>query len=634
MRITPAEHPRSTKKYFYRHPVFSLFWLLFLISFGMTSVWGTEGTGKKGKVAETLRCKGDYFLFSDDHDYLYGGGNIVLKIGDREVKGDAIYMDTQSLTGIIYGDVRSLKKTADKKIIEEKFDALFFKGMPPLWLGITYKDEIRFEGEQGLKNFYLNFRKMTPEELKNSSLYFEFREFRVDKNRKIRAKIVVPYMMGLPTVPLKKFTVNRGEWEEKTMLAFNHINYTGVDGLSLSFLLRMREKWTKGDYDIKLYERKLFKLDDVERGILFSGKSGILVNKKEFLDYTVLLNSGEKSFNLRLNHRKDFKYFSYSLSQTVSGREEQPTFFEFASGITINRLKVLVPGFYFTHDWKDSYTYKVSTPINVWKKLNLNVGWLRKIIKGDYRSDTSEFTSSLNFDSKIFGLSSNYNYSRNLLEEYVRKNFTVNLRLKPLKFLEDNVVFDISSYYMFSALPYGDQTQNRNSEGLNISVYSVGVSMPLGFELVPSFTFNHLWDDLQENFTDFNYSVSLVKPMGKFSASLAYALASRYRAADFWIEGNNRQNMTLNFEYKDKEAHALLLRFYFNNELALENISFTGKITLPFDLTLSSFVLYYNEERTFRTVEVFLEKSFKNKIRIQGGYSLALKRFFVKFLTM
>lgn len=295
---------------------------------------------------------------------------------------------------------------------------------------------------------------------------------------------------------------------------------------------------------------------------------------------------------------------------------------------------ILAPTFSFTHNLVKSWSYGVSTPLNVWKKLSLNLGWQRKNINETYRSDTSNLNASLGFTSSLFSLSSNYNFSKNLLEATVKKNFSVNLRLMPLQFLEDNIAVDISSTYMFSSLPYGDQTQSRISPTLNIAVKSAGVSMPLGLELVPSFTFNHLWDNREENFTDFQYALALRKRMGIFSTSLAYSLASRYRSKNFWIEGNSRKNMNFDLELKNKEDYAFLLRFYYNNQLALETISFTGQMSLPFDLSFSSFLLYYEKEKKFRTVEVFIEKIFKNKIRIQGGYSLALKRFFIKFLTM
>lgn len=583
---------------------------------------------------ETLDFKGDYFLFSDDKNYVFGGGNILLKAGNMSLQADVLYMNVTDFTGVLYGAVRVTTDEGKKEKKEEQCDAVFFKGLPPQWLMISFGQEMSAKGEQTLKPLYLKFEKKTPETLKNSSLYFEFREFRIDKNKKIRAKIVIPYMMGLPTVPLKQFTVNRGEWAEKTMLAFNNINYSGLDGLSLAFLLRMRQKWIKGDYDIKLYERELLKMDGVKRGVLFSGKNMFFIKQKPFLDAAALLNSGDRSFNLRLNYRKDFSIFSCALSQNISGRESQPTFLELSSDVTITKLKMMMPSLNFTHDLKRSYSYRLSTPLTLWKRLNFNVSWQRKILRDNYRADTSDFATSLNFNSSLFYLSSNYNFSRNLLEATTRKNFAVNLNLKPLLFLEDNVSINISTFYMFSALPLGNQVQERTSPGVNVKIDSVGIAMPLGFELLPSFTFNHLWDDLQENFTDFNYSFALQKRVGKFKGSVAYSLASRYRAKNFWIEGSNRQYINLDFELKNEVDYSLLLRFYFNNSLALENISFTGKLNLPFDLSLSSFLLYYNTEEKFQTVEVFIEKVFKNKLRFQGGYSLALKRFFIKFLTM
>jgi len=158
--------------------------------------------------------------------------------------------------------------------------------------------------------------------------------------------------------------------------------------------------------------------------------------------------------------------------------------------------------------------------------------------------------------------------------------------------------------------------------------------LPLGFILAPGFSFNHLWDNQEENFTDFNYGISLQKKLGKFGAALDYTLASRYRARNFWIEGNNRQNLNLSLELIDPRNYSFLMRFYYNNDLELENISFTGQVNLPFDLNFSSLLLFYNRDNKFQTVEVFIEKTFKKRIKIQGGYSLALKRFFIKFLTI
>ncbi|UCH94814.1 MAG: hypothetical protein JSV88_31775, partial [Candidatus Aminicenantes bacterium] len=556
-----------------------------------------------------------------------------------------LYLRIGGITGVIYGNVRLLHapkpsktKKSSETVKEEKYDAVFFKGIPPRWLMVSYKDKIEMTGDLEMKPFFMHFAKRTPEELKkDSSLYFEFKEFRINENRRITAKIVVPYMMGLPTLPLKRFTVRRGAWSDRTLLAFRNINYSGVDGLSASFYLRLREKFLKGDHDIKLYERKLFGLEGPKRGVLFSGKSELLAKNKKLLEMSTLWNSGEESFNIRLSHRLDFKYLSYAFTQIVSGQKKRPTFVEFSSDLTIKKLKIIVPRFQFTHDWEKSYSYRLSTPLSLVKNLNLNFSWQRRIIRDNYRSDTSDFTTSLHFNASLFSVSSNYNFSKNLLEAAVRKNFSVNMRLKPLQFLMNNISMDISTFFMFSSLPYGDQTLSRTSPGINFAIRSAGALMPLGFNLIPTFTFNHLWDkqdNQEQGFTDFNYSISLQKEIGKFTGSVDYALASRYRVDNFWIEGSSRQNLNLNLQLKDLKNYSFLLRFYYNNNLDLENISFTGQWNLPYDLRFSSFLLFYNREKKFQTLEVFIEKTFKKRIKIQGGYSLALKRFFIKFLTL
>ncbi|NIM16326.1 MAG: hypothetical protein GTO45_30380 [Candidatus Aminicenantes bacterium] len=596
-----------------------------------------------GAVKETLHFKGDYFVYSEDDTYIYGSGNITLNAGGFQVKGDVLYMSVLDLSGVIYGDVRlttieskkgPLAAGGKKKGTEKKYDAIYFRGIPPRWLTVSYGDEMEITGDKDLKPLFLNFVKHTPDVLKQASLYFEFKECRIDKKRKIKAKIVITYAMGLPTVPLKRFTIRRGSYPDKTLVAFRNVGYSGVDGLSVAFRLRMREKFAKGDYNIKLYERQLFGLEEPKRGVLLSGRNRVLLKKTELLGISALANSGDQSFNIRLKHQKDFKFLSYTLSQHMSGQKNRPAFFEFSSQVTVKPLKLIVPSFQFTHDWKKSYSYRLSTPLNLWKPLGLNISWQRRIIKGDYRSDTSDLSASLNFNAPFFTLTSNYNFSKNLLEAAVRKNFSVNMRLKPLRFLMDNISLDISSFYMFSEIPIGEGTKERISPGVNIALRSTGASLPLGFALVPAFTFNHLWDNQEEDFTDFNYSLALQQEIGIFRGSIQYALASRYRARNFWIEGSNRQNLNLNLELFKEDKYSFLLRFYFNDNLALENISFTGQLDLPFDVRLSSFLLYYYRENRFQTLEVFIEKTLRKTIKIQGGYSLALKRFFIKFLTL
>lgn len=577
-------------------------------------------------AASDLHFKGDYFLFSDQSDYIYGRGNIEMKGKNTLVKGDVLYFDIQSLQGVIYGNVQAKTGTEEKTC-----QALFFTVFPLQLLHETFSDKIVKEGNEDLNDI---IKKHAPEELKKSDLHFEFREFKINKYRRIKARTIIPYIMGLPTVPIRSFVIRMGATPDKTTISFRNLNYSELEGLSVSFMIRLKEKFMKGDFDLKLFEKQLLGLDNPKRGVIFSGNNDFLVKGKSILNVSALLNSADQSYNLGFSHRRDFKFLGYSLSQTLSGRGENPTYFQFASNVTLKKLKVLTPTFNFSHNLKQSYSYGVSTPIKTWKKLDLNMRWGRKILKESFVSDTSDFSTSMSYTASILNLSSNYNFSKNLLDAATRKNVSLNMRFNPVHFLDKNVSVNISSFYMFSAIPTGEDMMRRSTPGINAAIHSAGVLLPFGIRLAPSFSFNHIWDDREEDFSDFNSQLSLEKEIGKFKWSLAYSLASRYRSKNFWVEGNNTQNLNMNLEFMNPKRYNFYLRFYYNNDLNLENINFSGKIDLPYNFVFSAFALYYHEGRKLQTLEIFIEKKIFHNAKLQGGYSLALKKFFVQVVSI
>ena len=577
-------------------------------------------------AADELHFKGNYFIFSAEKDFIYGSGKIVLKSKNTLIKGDVLYMDVKLLQGVIYGNVRV------KTGLEEKTcHALFFTAFPMQLLYENFLDNISKDGNKDLNDILI---KHAPETLKKTDLFFEFREFRIDKYRRIKAKTIIPYIMGLPTIPIKSFIVRRGETPDKTAIFFKNLNFSDLEGLSASFILRLKKKFVKGDFDLRLFEKELLGLDNPKRGFLFSGSSDFFAKDKSILNFSALLNSGDESYNFSVNHRKDLKNFAYFLSQSLSGRGKTPSFLQFAANVTLKKILFLSPTFSFSHNLKKSYSYGISTPLKVWGKLGLNLRWNRKILKENFVSDMSDISTSLNFNSAIFSLSSNYNFSKNMPDAAGRQNFSLNMRFNPVHFLNKNISLTISSFYMFSSFPSGDESMTRSTPGINVTLQSAGALLPFGFKLAPSFTLNHIWDNQDDDYTDFNSQLSIAKEMGKFNFSLAYALVSRYRSKNFWVEGNNMQNMSINLELLDADKYSFYLRFYYNNDFNLENISLSGKIHLPYNFILSSFVLYYNDENKFRTVEVFLEKKILHNAKLQGGYSLALKKIFIQVVSI
>ena len=576
---------------------------------------------------KTLDFQGDYFIYSDDFHYLYGGGNIRLKAAGFQITGQSLYLDLNSFIGVIYGSI-----TISGQGRLRKADILVFKGYPFSFRVEAFDKQISSWGDMGLVD---RIEKKGPLQLKKSDLYWEFSEFKINKNKKIRAKMVFPYFFGMPSIPFKSFSITRGKIPEKTRFYFKNIGLSSLDGMSLTFLYRMREKFLNGDLNFKLYERELFDKDaEIKRGIMMTGQVDWLIQKKKFINLSALYNTGDESFNFTLAHKKELKHFSYAISQNISGRENIPAVFDFSTWFMWTTYRFISPRVSFTHNLENSYSYGFSTPLKVIKKLNFNFNYLRKIIQDEIELDTQDYSVSMDFSSSLLSLSSVYNISENLLTATQTRNFSTNLKFKTLFFLDKNVSIDISPYYMFSTLPGEETTTSHIFPGINTILKASGLIFPLGFKIIPVLNVNHVWDNLDLNQTEFNYLLSLKKEWWKLVFSLDYSLVSRYRSEGFWVEGYNVKNLKFDIEMKVSKKYDFRLRMFFNDDLALENITFNGEIIFPWNIKFSSFLLYYVTEDKFQTVEVFIEKKFSNIFKLQCGYSLALKKFFIKFFTL
>lgn len=572
-----------------------------------------------------VHFKADYFIYNKDQNYIYGGGNILITDPDFQIKGNTLYLDVKEMKGAVYGSVEITEKSGTKTC-----DSLHIKLFPLIFLCEKYDKTITGAGDLPPDTGFLL---KSPKDLKKD-VYYEFSEFTLTAKQQIMARYIIPYVMGVPSIPLKRIILKRGEIPDKTEFYIQNVNFSQLDGLSLILALQLQEKFLKGSYDIKLFERALFKIGGTKHGFIISGQNQFVSGTKTLLDSKLLLNYDDKSFNIDLKHETDRPAFSFSLQQNISGRQDTETKFNLASNLSYKKIKYITPGVSFTHDLRKSYSYALATPLKFGEKLNLNFAWERKLIDEVFKSDNTTFTSSLSFSSSLLNLSANFTDTRNLIDAIAQKNLTVNVDFTPIKLLERNISFQFSPYALFRTIPMAGEMDTSISRGVALKIASAGVLLPFGFQAAPTYTINQMWDDLGENTTDFNLLMSIKRTIGYFGFSVDYSLTSRYKIPNFWVEGYNTHNLNMNLALKKENYYDYQLGFIFDDRLRLQNVRLNGYVNLPFDVVFSSFVLYYAQDKRFQTVEIFLEKTFVKKLKLQGGYSLALKKFFIKFLIV
>ena len=561
--------------------------------------------------------KGKYLIYSDYHHYIFGAGKIEVKIGEKKIFGDYLFFNVKTLKGKVLG-----RASMDSK---STFDEILFSLIPLNFKSISFGEKIKSSGKAE------EIKLKTLKELKNSALFYETRELRVYKSRKIIGYYVIPYVMGVLSFPLKKLILKKSEFFEKTTFYLKNINYDGFYGFSITPSLAIRTKALSGDIDFKLFERELFNISGEKRGINISANQLFKVKGRKILEMNGFFSSDSKSSNLSFSHESSIGPISFSLNQTISKTSSDKAVYLLDTLLKINGLKILSPSLNLKYDYRKSYSYLISTPLNILKNTEIFLSYLREKTNNSFISDTSKFSSSINFSSSILSGSSSFNLTKDMIEDSVKKDFALNLS-PPQISLINNINIMISPFYSFSSYPLSDQIFKKNNFGLNFSINSSGVLLPFKFSLYPNFSVYQLWEKDRESKTNFNYFLNIEKRKGVFSLIINYGISSSYKTKAFWIEGNNLKNMNIRAGLKKMGEYDFYLNFYFDNNYSLENITSKLEVNFLRDWRLSSYSIYYNKTKKLTSFEIFLEKTIKNSFKIQGGYSLLLKRFFIKLI--
>jgi len=581
-----------------------------------------------GAAANTsLHITGRYFIYSDKVKMVFGCGDIVVRDETLRLRGEVLYYDVSSRRGVLYGGHASGPEESGS----DSADIVYFQGVPPRFHYESLGERVESRGT-GAQRFQL--RKPTLEEFRDNAVYFEFRGFNVDSRGRVRAETVIPYIMGMPSMPMRRFTVNRGSLKDRTLFYIQDLNYTRAEGLGLDTRLQLHLHPLRGNFSIIAYERELFRLPGIRRGLLYSGQLALHPKKSELLNLAIRGNTGERSFNLTLSRSSRIGPLEYKISQQFSDRSGSDLFSEIRAQVILHPFKGFQPQFSFRYNWQRSVAYQIATPLELGKKIRLNLGMERRILREGFESDQMELRADFDFQSRWFSLDSGFRINQDMLAKVNRKNFSLQIPFKPISLLGKNIFLTFTPFYLFNSFPSGEESQSSSSPGIRFQARSRGLLLPLGLTLRPSFTLNHIWDGLQEDMTDFRTELALVRRVGGLELAMEYGLASRFRSQGFWVEGTHTRNLSVTGEFRNRNGANLRLRMIMDNDLKPETMTWNGQIRLPWNLRLSSFVIYYIRGDRFQTVEVFIEKVFKHKLKIQGGYSLALRKFFIKLLLV
>ncbi len=559
---------------------------------------------------QILTVEGDYILYSRDQDYIFACGNLRVRAEGNIMQAAYLYFSVASMKGRLFS-VRWMGKEYDELIIELN---------PFRWEGFNYSAKVKKEGKAEAVQL------LPPSSLRQARLYYEARSLSLYRNGKITARTVVPYLYGLPALPVSSLVLRAGRME-RTGLAFERIRLSGSEGLSLSLRMAVRESFWTGDYHMRFYERELLGLEGTERGLVVSGQGSAAFCKGCSLFSSLSLSPENNMYTFSLGGGIKRKGAEFKLIHRVSrtgGMEWENWLMGY---FTLSPLKGFSLKAGAGWDYRRS-RFVSATAYYKREEFLLGLDYIEnRLERENYQFSSRRLNLRLGYTNSLLNFSSSFLFNRDLLTLVEKKDLNLNLSLTPFSLLERSLNFNIKFFALFSSIenmPSG----KRFLPGGQIMVEGRNFLLPAGVEFVPLLQAAYI-SGRRSDWMEINYTMRFSRQLGPFKFFFDFSQLSRLKAEGFFVEGNSARFWTAGLEFKGEplfyEAES-----YWKEGMGLEAFRMQGRIKMLYG-AVKFFLLYSGYLRKFTGFEAFFEKDLRGLV-LQAGYSMTLKRFFLRLV--
>ncbi len=559
---------------------------------------------------QILSVEGNYILYSRDRDYIFACGNLRVRAEGKVMRASYLYFSVASMKGRLF-NVRWRGREYDELIIELN---------PFRWEGLSYSDKVKREGKAEAVQL------LPPSSLRQARLYYEARSLSLYRNGKITARTVVPYLYGLPALPVSSLVLRAGRME-KTGLAFERVRLSASEGLSLSLRLAVREKFWSGDYRLRLYERELLGLEGTERGLILSGdgKAGFCRGCSLFSSLSLSPENSMYSFSLGAGFRGRGAELRIAHRVSRTGGVEWENWL--TGDLTFSPLRGLSLRAGAGWDYRRSRFVSASA---LYKSRALSLGldyFENRLERENHRFSSRRLNWRLEYTNSLLNFSSSFLFNRDLLSLAEKKDLNLNLSLRPFFLLERSLNFNIRFFALFSSLE-NLPSSKRFLPGGEMRIEGADFLLPAGVKFIPLLQAVYI-SGRRSDWMDISYSLRFYRQAGPFRLFFDLSQLSRLKAEGFFVEGSNSRYWTAGLEV-NRDSLFCGAETHWREGTGLEAFRMQGRIKLMYG-ALKFFLLYSGYMKRITGFEAFFEKDLRGLV-LQAGYSMVLKRFFLRLV--
>ena len=579
--------------------------------------------------SQVLEVEGPCLSYTPALQKVLGLGPMTLKMGSLTLKGRVLVLDIPARRGRLLGEVQ-LERPGGLALLQGQ--DLRFALEPLVW-------ELR-DGEGAVvartgEGEMAPLAVPTPGEMRQADLIYLCSGLRLRAGGKLIGLGVLPEVLGVPSMPLRRLALRRTETKGRNLLYLERLGYTRQRGLQLDMALGLDAGRWKGGTHLQLFERALWGLPGRPRGLALNADGRLLPageaqeGRPELLTYSLQGDSETESFHLSLGRTVRLGRMALRLSPQLWLQEgQEPRWLMGAQwnwnpqgplGLTLD-LGNDLNGY---HQERAAFHFRVGRHWSgdtglEWTRAH--AGWARK---------ETRLWGNLSYTASLLTVNGNWEEVLDHLAQTRRHTLSLHGNLVRLELLEGHWGFLFSPFYRFSAFPTPGETRVDQSVGFGANLSLSGIALPLGLSLDLASDLTQTWEQEGPGSSRFSHRATLSRTWGYLVLGLELQRDLTCHLKGFWVEGYHLGAVRLKADW-NPAGGSLTVRLHGNGRGHLEQISGQGFWRLPLRANLQGFGLWDLRQKRLQAMELAVEKVFLRSFRLRGGYSFVWKRFFIE----
>ena len=501
-----------------------------------------------------LRLKGGYLAYSYDLNHLYGE-NVEAAGETFEIQARYLTIDLNSricrafgAVSLVYGDERN-----------EGDEIVFALGRPAFRLtSYTETATVREFGETQILESLPDAAgraEITLPAVRDSFIHFTAAAMTLTAAFEIVGHEATLYVGGVESLTFKRLNLSQGMKIRAGGFSLDRVWYSRSQGLTARAAFHHRDRdILTGTHQIHIEERSILKdYPGAPRQVDLMSSTSLRLGPDANLSLTANLNTGQSYSSRLLFSRKwtDAVSMRADLSLDKPVHNVHEIWAGLGTDIGLGQWGVLrMAGRY---ELEGQILASAAFNARVVSNLHMGLaGTYSQLNMGgrDQKSRIATGAFSLDYRTRMFNLSSDYQLNWDLFGNQLLSQPHVNFALNPVVFYSGLLRLHFSNRVFYSRLSGGEQRSSMaaNNTAMNLTTETLGLGS--GLTLSAGLSAEQFLETERRNITSGGGTFRLGKAWGpNFGLELLYSLQSRRKTKNWFIEGTTSQDMSAVVRY-------------------------------------------------------------------------------------